>query len=142
MYMGKVGETHGTRELQYLSLVLGLCGYLIVRPLSLTINCCCYRVAANGDTANKIGTFQIAVVAKHHDIPFYIAAPSTSIDLNISSGRDIVIEERPTSEMTCIAGVQTTANGRYFLSLVVLSAQANSASCPAWDEKRVPDKMW
>lgn len=69
------------------------------------------RVAANGDTANKVGTFQIAVVAKHHDVPFYVAAPSTSVDLSISSGHDIEIEQRPSIEMTCIAGVPITANG-------------------------------
>ena len=68
-------------------------------------------MAANGDTANKIGTYQIAVVAKHHGVPFYIAAPSTSVDLSISSGQHIVIEERPQTEMTCIAGVSITANG-------------------------------
>ncbi|XP_037946457.1 methylthioribose-1-phosphate isomerase isoform X2 [Teleopsis dalmanni] len=58
------------------------------------------RVAANGDTANKIGTYQIAVVAKHHDVPFYVAAPLTSIDLQIPSGDHIIIEERPDREMT------------------------------------------
>ncbi|KAJ8942669.1 hypothetical protein NQ314_009991 [Rhamnusium bicolor] len=58
------------------------------------------RVAANGDTANKIGTYQIAVLAKHHGVPFYIAAPFTSIDMTIPSGDHIVIEERPDREMT------------------------------------------
>uniref|UniRef100_A0A6P4ENT9 Methylthioribose-1-phosphate isomerase-like n=1 Tax=Drosophila rhopaloa TaxID=1041015 RepID=A0A6P4ENT9_DRORH len=58
------------------------------------------RVAANGDTANKIGTYQIAVVAKHHGVPFYVAAPLTSIDLAIPSGDHIIIEERPDREMT------------------------------------------
>jgi len=75
-------------------------------------------VAANGDTANKIGTLQIAVVAKHYNVPFYIAAPSTSVDLSISSGHEIVIEERPTSEMTRIAGVPITATGQLSLSLL------------------------
>jgi len=71
-------------------------------------------VAANGDTANKIGTFQIAVVARHHNVPFYIAAPTTSVDLSISSGHDIVIEERPATEMTSIAGLSITATGLVF----------------------------
>ena len=86
---------------------------LLLRWINIHISECwlCYRVAANGDTANKIGTYQIAVVAKHHGVPFYIAAPSTSVDLSISSGQHIVIEERPQTEMTCIAGVSITANG-------------------------------
>ena len=60
------------------------------------------RVAANGDTANKIGTYQLAVVAKFHQVPFYVVAPSTSIDLTISSGESIVIEERPKIEMITV----------------------------------------
>ncbi|CAN4077065.1 unnamed protein product [Withania somnifera] len=57
------------------------------------------RVAANGDTANKIGTYNLAVSAKHHDIPFYVAAPLTSVDLSLSSGKEIVIEERSPKEL-------------------------------------------
>ncbi|KAK2645196.1 hypothetical protein Ddye_020391 [Dipteronia dyeriana] len=57
------------------------------------------RVAANGDTANKIGTYSIALCARHHDIPFYVAAPLTSIDLSLSSGQEIVIEERSPKEL-------------------------------------------
>ncbi len=62
------------------------------------------RVAANGDTANKIGTYTLAVLAKENDIPFYIAAPCSTIDLNIKSGTEIPIEERSAEEVTCIAG--------------------------------------
>lgn len=69
------------------------------------------RVVANGDTANKIGTYQIAVVAKYHNIPFYIAAPLTSIDLKISSGDQIVIEERPDREMTHVGEHRIAAPG-------------------------------
>jgi methylthioribose-1-phosphate isomerase len=58
------------------------------------------RVAANGDVANKIGTYSVAVVANRHHIPFYVAAPVSTIDLKISSGRDIPIEERSDSEVT------------------------------------------
>jgi methylthioribose-1-phosphate isomerase len=58
------------------------------------------RIAANGDTANKIGTYSLAVLAKHHGIPFYIAAPSSTFDLAITSGRHIPIEERDGSEIT------------------------------------------
>jgi methylthioribose-1-phosphate isomerase len=57
------------------------------------------RVAANGDTANKIGTYQLAVVAAAHHVPFYVAAPSTTLDAFTATGRDIVIEERPADEL-------------------------------------------
>lgn len=57
------------------------------------------RVAANGDTANKIGTYSLALCARHHNIPFYVAAPLTSVDLSLSSGQDIVIEERSAKEL-------------------------------------------
>ncbi|XP_021902049.1 methylthioribose-1-phosphate isomerase [Carica papaya] len=57
------------------------------------------RVAANGDTANKIGTYSLALCANHHQIPFYVAAPLTSIDLSLSSGEEIIIEERSAKEL-------------------------------------------
>lgn len=69
------------------------------------------RVAANGDTANKIGTCGIAIIAKHYGVPFYIVAPSTSVDLGIESGDKIVIEERPPEEITKIRGVTIAAAG-------------------------------
>ncbi|TMW51786.1 hypothetical protein DOY81_003124 [Sarcophaga bullata] len=69
------------------------------------------RVAANGDTANKIGTYQIAVVAKHHGVPFFVAAPLTSIDLQIPSGDHIIIEERPDREMTHVGEHRIAAPG-------------------------------
>lgn len=69
------------------------------------------RVSSNGDTANKIGTYQIAVVAKHHGVPFYVAAPLTSIDLAIPSGDRIVIEERPDKEMTHVGDYRIAASG-------------------------------
>lgn len=58
------------------------------------------RVAANGDTANKIGTLVVAAVAKYYDIPFYVCAPASTIDLNTKTGADILIEERPDEEVT------------------------------------------
>src|SRR5580698_2807894 len=64
------------------------------------------RIAANGDTANKIGTYQIAVLAKENSVPFYIAAPVSTFDLSIASGESIPIEERPTEEVTHIRGVR------------------------------------
>lgn len=69
------------------------------------------RIVANGDTANKIGTYQLAIVAKHHGVPFYVVAPSTSIDLSLDTGDQIVIEERPHVEMTTIKGMQIAAPG-------------------------------
>ena len=73
------------------------------------------RVAANGDTANKIGTYQIAVLAKFHGIPFYVAAPANSIDLSIPSGEHIIIEERPDREMTHIGDMRIAARGNIFI---------------------------
>lgn len=62
------------------------------------------RIAANGDVANKIGTYSISVLAKYHHIPFYIAAPVTTIDLSAKSGKNIPIEERSAFEVTTIMG--------------------------------------
>ena len=62
------------------------------------------RVAANGDTANKIGTYSLAILAKHHGIKFLVAAPRTTIDLKTKSGADITIEERPGKEVTLVKG--------------------------------------
>lgn len=60
------------------------------------------RVAANGDSANKIGTYALAVLARHHGVPFYVAAPTTTLDLKTASGNDIPIEERPADELCCV----------------------------------------
>ncbi len=69
------------------------------------------RVAANGDTANKVGTYQIAVAAAYHGVPFYVAAPTTTLDFNTRTGADIHIEERPHIEMTHIQNIQIAASG-------------------------------
>ncbi|MBI2958229.1 MAG: S-methyl-5-thioribose-1-phosphate isomerase [Chloroflexi bacterium] len=69
------------------------------------------RVAANGDVANKIGTYSIAVLAGENGVPFYVAAPLSTIDLAINSGKDIPIEERNHAEVTHIAGVRLAAEG-------------------------------
>jgi methylthioribose-1-phosphate isomerase len=58
------------------------------------------RVAANGDVANKIGTLGVAVLAKHFGIPFYVAAPTSSIDLSLKTGAEIPIEQRDTREVS------------------------------------------
>jgi methylthioribose-1-phosphate isomerase len=90
------------------------------------------RIAANGDTANKIGTYGLAVLAKHHGIPFYVAAPTSTVDLTIDSGSDIVIEQRdprelegfsvsgtfePTSPEAARAFDQLTAEGPFDMNL-------------------------
>ena len=69
------------------------------------------RIAANGDTANKIGTYSLSVLAKEHGLPFYIAAPTSTVDLSIASGDDIPIEERDVSEVTGFREVRTAAEG-------------------------------
>lgn len=69
------------------------------------------RVAANGDVANKIGTYMVAVLARRHNIPFYVACPTSTIDMNISSGKDIPIEERAKEEVTGFGGMQWAPSG-------------------------------
>jgi methylthioribose-1-phosphate isomerase len=69
------------------------------------------RIAANGDVANKIGTYTVAVLAKEHGIPFYVAAPWSTVDLETPDGGKIPIEQRSSKEVTHIAGKQMTPNG-------------------------------
>jgi methylthioribose-1-phosphate isomerase len=69
------------------------------------------RIAANGDTANKIGTYSVAVLAREHGIPFYVAAPLSTVDLKTTDGSQIPIEERQAREVTHIKGAQLTPDG-------------------------------
>jgi methylthioribose-1-phosphate isomerase len=69
------------------------------------------RIAANGDVANKIGTYNVAILAKEHGIPFYVAAPWATIDLATAHGDDIPIEQRAAIEVTHHAGKQLTPHG-------------------------------
>ncbi|HEX7174218.1 MAG TPA: S-methyl-5-thioribose-1-phosphate isomerase, partial [Pyrinomonadaceae bacterium] len=69
------------------------------------------RIAANGDTANKIGTYMVAVLAREHAIPFYVAAPVSTVDLKLSSGEQIPIEERDEREVTHIRDQRLTPEG-------------------------------
>jgi methylthioribose-1-phosphate isomerase len=69
------------------------------------------RIAANGDVANKIGTYTVAVLAKEHGIPFYVAAPISTVDLATSDGSKIPIEQRNAREVTHIAGKQMVPDG-------------------------------
>jgi methylthioribose-1-phosphate isomerase len=69
------------------------------------------RIAANGDTANKIGTYMVAVMAKQHNIPFYVAAPISTIDLATATGEGIPIEQRDAKEVTHVGEIQLTPDG-------------------------------
>ncbi|MDA9951306.1 S-methyl-5-thioribose-1-phosphate isomerase [Oligoflexaceae bacterium] len=69
------------------------------------------RIAANGDAANKIGTYSLAVNAKYHNLPFYIAAPLSTFDANARTGADIPIEQRPLEEVTAVFGQQIAPEG-------------------------------
>ncbi len=69
------------------------------------------RIAANGDTANKIGTYMVAVLARQHDIPFYVAAPVSTLDLSLASGEEIPIEERDTREVTHVRDQRLAPEG-------------------------------
>lgn len=86
------------------------------------------RVVANGDTANKIGTYQLAIVAKHHGIPFYVAAPTSSCDLHLETGKEIVIEERPSQELTDLNGIRIAAPGKVWVWRSVLWASVAGAA--------------
>ena len=69
------------------------------------------RIAANGDVANKIGTYTVAVLARENGVPFYVAAPVSTLDLSLSSGDQIPIEQRPASEVTHVFGVPVAPEG-------------------------------
>src|SRR5437763_12267906 len=69
------------------------------------------RIAANGDVANKIGTYTVAILAREHGIPFYVAAPTSTVDLACPDGSQIPIEQRNEKEVTHIAGKQMTPDG-------------------------------
>ena len=69
------------------------------------------RIAANGDVANKIGTYTLSVLAKEHDIPFYAAAPSSTFDLKLKTGDEIPIEQRPADEVFNFMGIKTAPEG-------------------------------
>ena len=82
----------------------GMCSYFMSKGMIDMVVVGADRIAANGDTANKIGTYTVAISAKYHNIPFYIAAPLSTIDISIKSGKEIPIEERSHEEVTHING--------------------------------------
>ena len=69
------------------------------------------RIAANGDVANKIGTYPLAVLARHHQIPFYVAAPSSTFDFSLQLGSRIPIEQRAREEVAGAEGLETVPSG-------------------------------
>lgn len=82
----------------------GMCSYFMSKGMIDMVVVGADRIAANGDTANKIGTYTVAIAAKYHNVPFYIAAPTSTIDFSIKSGKEIPIEERSKEEVTHING--------------------------------------
>jgi len=88
-----------------------MAGYLMARGEVDVVIVGADRIAANGDTANKIGTYMLAVLARRHGLPFYVAAPSSTFDLTIADGSAIVIEERPGAEVTGYRGVRWAPEG-------------------------------
>lgn len=93
------------------------------------------RVAANGDTANKIGTYALALAARFHGVKFLVAAPRTTIDLNTASGEQIVIEERPSAEVTAIKGPRLSGHSVEVdqVQLISIAAKGINVWNPAFD---------
>src|SRR5574344_1358093 len=89
----------------------GMCSYFMKKGMIDMVVVGADRIASNGDTANKIGTYTVAISAKYHNVPFYIAAPLSTIDTNIKSGDEIPIEERSHDEVTNINGKRICAKG-------------------------------
>jgi methylthioribose-1-phosphate isomerase len=101
----------GQLGIPYTIIVDSASGYLMRK---IGIDLClvgCDRIAANGDTANKIGTYNLALVAHAHHVPFYVVGPTSTIDMSIRNGEAIEIEQRPADEVTHIGGIQITPNG-------------------------------
>ncbi len=91
------------------------------------------RVAANGDTANKIGTYSLAVLARHHGVKFLVAAPRTTIDLRTALGTDIVIEERAKEEMTRMKGAKVDAKGQILMDEHAEVISVAAADIDVWN---------
>ena len=89
----------------------GMCSYFMNKGMIDMVVVGADRIAANGDAANKIGTYTVAIAAKYHNIPFYVAAPLSTIDTSIATGKEIPIEERSHEEVTHINGKRICAEG-------------------------------
>jgi len=88
-----------------------MAGYMMSRGLVSCVVVGADRIAANGDTANKIGTYSVAVLARENGIPFYVAAPVSTFDLGLASGKEIPIEERSAREVVELHGVRVAPEG-------------------------------
>jgi methylthioribose-1-phosphate isomerase len=91
-----------TEKIPYVLITDNMAGYFMKKGDIDAVIVGADRIAKNGDTANKIGTYSLAVLAKHHNIPFYVAAPLSTIDYKTSNGDKIIIEERSTEEVVKI----------------------------------------
>lgn len=89
----------------------GMCSYFMKKGMIDLVVVGADRIATNGDAANKIGTYTVAISAKYHNVPFYVAAPASTIDTSIKSGDEIIIEERSHEEVTHINGKPVCADG-------------------------------
>lgn len=94
----------------------GMCSYFMKKGMIDMVCVGADRIAANGDAANKIGTYTVAIAAKYHNIPFYVAAPISTIDPSIKSGDEIIIEERSHDEVTTINGKKICADGVHIIN--------------------------
>ena len=121
-----------------------MAGYLMVQGKIDLVVVGCDRMAANGDFANKIGTYSLAVLAKHHGIPFYTALPSSTIDLSIPDGSHIPVEQRDGQEVAGFAGVRTgpvgvqTWNPSFDVTphdLLTAAITERGVLCPPFDQK-------
>jgi methylthioribose-1-phosphate isomerase len=101
----------GNLGIPYTVIVDGASGFFMRRGMVDLCLVGCDRVAANGDTANKIGTYNLALVARAHHVPFYVVGPTSTVDLNLQNGDLIPIEERSIDEITSIGGYAITPQG-------------------------------
>jgi methylthioribose-1-phosphate isomerase len=96
------------------------------------------RIAANGDTANKIGTYSLAVLAAHHDIPLYIVAPSSTVDLATATGADIPIEERDGAEISTRFAARNPAFDITPAALIAAIVTESGVHRPPYTESLAP----
>jgi methylthioribose-1-phosphate isomerase len=91
----------------------GMAGFMMSHHMVTKVIVGADRIASNGDFANKIGTYQLAVLAKYHGLPFYTAAPFSSFDFSIASGAEIPVEQRDENEVLTFAGQRMAAEGAH-----------------------------
>jgi methylthioribose-1-phosphate isomerase len=101
----------GVEGIPYRLITDNMAGHFIQRGAVQGVVVGADRIAANGDTANKIGTYTLSVLAREHDVPFYVAAPLSTVDLHVAGGAEIPIEERAEAEVTSYCGLQVAPEG-------------------------------